>query len=111
VSTDDLMAVGVLVLSVAATLWVGRRRSGRRSEPAGSHRPVGRGGSLDFVTAGRHVSRSNRRILPPARTTSARAHLRRLADPPQPASAGPVRAAPIPGGPHYAWPNPAEISG
>ena len=75
----DLLALGVLVLSVWATLLVSRRRSTGRDGAAGSHRPVGRGGSLDFVNAGRRVSRSNRRILPPARTTCTRAHLRKIA--------------------------------
>jgi hypothetical protein len=97
-NADNMMALGILVLSVTAALWVTRRR-GTRGERAASNRPVGRGASLDFVTAGRRVSRSNRRILPPVRTTSARAHLRRMAPAPTPAAA--VRVAPIPGGPRY----------
>jgi hypothetical protein len=68
VTATNFMAVGVLILSVVATFRVARRGSGARGESTGSHRPVGRGRSLDFVTAGRRVSRSNRRILSPART-------------------------------------------
>ena len=97
----DWVALGVLVLSVSATFWVARRRSGSR-EAAGSHRPVGRGLSLDFVNAGRRVSRSNRRILPPTRTTSTRARLRRIAPLTVPVqSPTPVRITPVPGGPRY----------
>jgi len=94
----ELMALGVFVLSVVATFRVARRRSGARGGSAGSGRPVGRGGTLDFVTAGRRVSRSNRRILAPARTV--RSHRRHLA-------AGavtvtiPGHVAPTPGGPRY----------
>ena len=94
----DLMAVGVLILSVVATFWVAHRRSGAHGGSAGSGRPVGRGGSLDFVTAGRRVSRSNRRILTPARTV--RVHRKR------PAAGAisvtiPRHVAPTPGGPRY----------
>jgi hypothetical protein len=67
VTATDFMALGVLVLSVVATFRVARRGSGARGGSAGSDRPVGRGGTLDFVTAGQRVSRSNRRILAPAR--------------------------------------------
>jgi hypothetical protein len=56
---------------------------------------------MDFVNAGHRVSRSNRRILPPARTTCTRAHLRKVAaNKPTPATAQ-MHIAPIPGGPSY----------
>jgi len=100
---QNLMALAILLLSVWAAMWVTRRRSSSRGKSAGAHRPVGRGGSLDFVNEGRRVLRSNRRILSPVRTTSARAHLRRI-----PAAAtGPVAVklpghiASAPGGPRY----------
>jgi hypothetical protein len=94
----DLMALGVLVLSVVATFRVARRRSGTRGGPAGSGRPVGRGGSLDFVTAGQRVSRSNRRILAPARTV--RAYRRHPANRAVTVTI-PAHVAPAPGGPSY----------
>jgi hypothetical protein len=98
---QDLLAVGVLALSVWATLFVARRRSSGRDGSAGSH-PVGRGVSMDFVNAGHRVSRSNRRILPPARTTCARAHLRKIATHQKPApAAAQIHVAPVPGGPSY----------
>ena len=55
---------------------------------------------MDFVNAGHRVSRSNRRILPPARTTCSRAHLRKIAATEKPAATQ-LHVAPIAGGPSY----------
>ena len=96
----NFMAVGVLLLSVVATFLVARRRSSARGEAAGSHRPVGRGGSLDFAIAGRRVSRSNRRILDSTRIVRAhRRPPRRGAIPGTVTMSGHI--APAPGGPRY----------
>jgi len=100
VIAQEMLALGVLALSVWATLVVSRRRSTGRDGAAVSHRPVRRGVSMDFVNAGHRVSRSNRRILPPARTTCSRARLRRIAAAEKPAAAQ-LHIAPIPGGPSY----------
>ena len=94
----ELMALGVFVLSVVATFRVARRRSGARGGSAGSGRPVGRGGTLDFVTAGRRVCRSNRRILTPARPL--RAHRKHPATGAVPVTI-PGHIATTPGGPRY----------
>ena len=73
---ENLLALAVLLLSVVATAWIASRRSGQRGGSSGSHRPVRHVAAMGSIDQGRRILRSNRRIIPLARTTSPRAHLR-----------------------------------